>query len=287
MLRTTVKLLVIATLHIGLLDTGIANAASDRSSVHVPVFDSDFLHPEVHHAQFDLSGVTQNSPNRLELGQIHLELVDQTLGDLNLARIIASNGQTLNLNERYALEVLFACKRAFDFYEQIGFPLPQIALKIQDPSLPFPPIASQGPGFIKIYRISDPQTINGRVHPFTDFIPFIFDVVAHEVSHHAQRTHLRNPAADPSDPRNHVRLGPTMLEGHADLMAYMISGRPDLGPLPNNNSKVKHAYFKADQPEGIFGRIVDTYESYAPFSSVLVELHDRLVAKASSVSDKI
>lgn len=247
------------------------------------VIDSDVLNPQQHKVKFQLAGITQSSPNRIDLEKIHLVMKDNSLGDLSAQRMLSGVG--LNRNELYAIQLLFTAQKVFNFYDGIGRPLPDIIINMQDPSLGYG-VGGQAGGQTSLMDIKDSNDFHGGTHAFEEFIPFMSDILSHEISHHAQRTYVKDPTNDPSNPSYIGRLGLIAIEGHANLMAWLITGSSVLG-RPESLSDSRSIVADVSSYKAIFGRVSDAYDSYIPFASVLVSIHDKILSQEPDPQRKI
>jgi len=240
--------------------------------VLIDVADSDINDPTGRLKKFDIADVTQPTSSIIKKGKITLELVDQSLGDLNIKRI-RDSGQ-LTLLERYAFQVMYSAEKAFDFYQGIGITLPEVTIKIQDPATP--PLAARTGNTLTFTRLKSLEKVEGSVLNLRDFIPMISDVVSHEMTHFAQ--------GDATMRLMSGRLGATAYEGHANLMAYMMVGRTDLGVIPGKSAEMR---VFVPTSEAKFGRINGgNYDAYRAFSSVLVGIHKMVLERAASPEGK-
>lgn len=238
----------------------------------IDVITSDINDPVGRITKYNIADIAQPTLSTIKKGKITLELVDQSLGDLNVRRI-RETGQ-LTLLERYAIQVMYAAERAFEFYQAIGIVLPEVTIRIQDPSTP--PLAVRSGSMLSFTRLKSLEKVDGSVLNVRDFIPMISDVVSHEMTHFAQGAATMR--------LNAGRLGATAYEGHANLMAYMMVGRTDLGVLPGESADMR-VYVPVSEAK--FGRMNGgNYDSYRAFSSVLVDIHKMVLAKAATPQAK-
>lgn len=249
----------------------------DSYSLSAQLYYSDVNQPNITLKSISFSNIIQVNPNKISSGNIDLEIVDTSLGSIDLSHIAA--GETPSLMETYALQVLYAGVRAADFYQKLGVKIGVLHLKIQDPSVP--PFASRMSDTLSFNKLNSLEKQADSHLNIRDFIPMISDVVFHEMTHFVQgkKTMLLESGL----------LGTTSYEGHANLMAYMICGRTDLGVLPGDDDPMRA--FSRDkfgfQIANGHDHVPLAYKDYEPFSSVLVQIHDLILSRGRNDAERL
>jgi len=245
----------------GILILFLAQAAWSEP-LQLTLFHSDTFDAKLSRRPVIFPNVIQMQPNQITDGKIKITVASMGSRKLNIDSLRRPSARPNEL-ELYLLQILYALQSAKNFYSAIGIQIPPLDVTIEDPQTP--PMANAGGQSIRFAKLSDR-------YPFRKLIPMIGDVAIHELTHIAQGQHKVRLIDS--------RLGLSSFEGHANLMTYLITGRTDLGIL---NGEPGMRVLTNDK----FGRVPGgNYNSYQPFSSVLVKLHRFILRKATSPDRK-
>ncbi len=248
-----------------------ADNAVKKYDISANLYHSDFLSPELILKPVLLNGISQVSNNKITQGLVNIEIIDTSLGSINLSRI--ATGDSPTLFETYVLQVLYGASRTVDFYSSLGIKVLPINIELQNPNTP--PLAAASGNKVSLLKLKSLEKVAGSSLNIRDSIPMISDIIFHEVTHLIQGKKTGELSSG--------LLGSTTYEGHANLMTYMISGRTDLGSLPGRPPGMKvHS-------GAVFGYQITntaaptTYNNYEPFSSILVQIHRLVLRKTENV----
>jgi hypothetical protein len=138
---------------------------------------------------------------------------------------------------------------------------------------------------ISLMPLKDTQEFHGGVQSFEAMVPYLIDILVHELCHIAQGKYLIDQKNAPNLTTYTGRLGNIATEGHANMMTWLIMGSVELG-RPKSLNHFRSIYEPANTYAGIFGRSDDAYGASVPFSSVLVSLYNRVLAKNKTEFDR-